>query len=390
MLGSMAISVLLCCCSLMSFCPSGFAVCLSDSLESMEKQQHFTNLCRRNPSSSFEVHEWNLLSSLFFCLTPTLVRVVLGLFCISGLWSHPDSWKTLLSGFAFLLKSDTSEVWKEKCKFWLSSSLSYGKAAVQSIFSTELRGASPPFEAGEHWRRVVLGWKAAWNTCAARSIYTVWLLCNPLALLFISVQCKHLYSVVRSSCCRRHDHQKLDLLWSKDPRNTVTPRSSRIKVMKTEGYLPRVAVVYAVLVWTCEVEGSQENREEPGGEVSDSSRKLVLSHSHPFHLTCRRDSKVVLQWKYFSLGHHAAAARDNKHKLYALLETSWKPLQTTGRRNNPVLTSGNAALPKVAFVEFHAEMWNWENLNPPLHSVCCIALAHFLACILKCLQFRVI
>lgn len=67
----------------------------------------------KNSSSSFEVHEWNLFSSLFFCLTPTLIRVVLGLFCISGLWSHTDSWKTLLSGFAFLLKSDTSEVWKE-------------------------------------------------------------------------------------------------------------------------------------------------------------------------------------------------------------------------------------------------------------------------------------
>lgn len=113
MLGSMTISVLLYCCPLMSFSPSGFAVCLSDSLEGMERQQHLANPCRRNTSSSFEVHEWNLLSSLFFCLTPTLIRVVLGRFCISGLWSHIGSWKTLLYGFAFLLKSGTSEVWKE-------------------------------------------------------------------------------------------------------------------------------------------------------------------------------------------------------------------------------------------------------------------------------------
>lgn len=113
MLGSMTISVLLCCCPLMSFCPSGTAVCLSDSLKGMEGQQHLTNPCRGNPRSSFEVQEWNLLSSLGFCLTPTLIRIVLGLFCVSGLWSHTDSWKTLLSGFAFLLKSDTSEVWKE-------------------------------------------------------------------------------------------------------------------------------------------------------------------------------------------------------------------------------------------------------------------------------------
>lgn len=49
----------------------------------------------------------------FFWLTPTLIRVVLGLFCTSGLRSHTDSWKTLLSGFAFLLQSDTSKVWKE-------------------------------------------------------------------------------------------------------------------------------------------------------------------------------------------------------------------------------------------------------------------------------------
>lgn len=41
-------------------------------------------------------------------------------------------------------------------------------------------------------------------------------------------------------------------------------------------------MVHAVSVWTCDVESSQENKEEAGGEVSDSSMKLVLSRSHSF------------------------------------------------------------------------------------------------------------
>lgn len=67
-----------------------------------------------------------------------------------------------LKDFAFWL-CFLPEVWHiwgmegEKCKIWLSSSLSYGNAAAQSIFSTEFKGASPPFEAGEHCKRVVQG-----------------------------------------------------------------------------------------------------------------------------------------------------------------------------------------------------------------------------------------
>ena len=186
MLGSVIVSVL-CCCAVMSFCPSGFAVCLSDSVEGMEGQQHLTNTCRRNPSSSFQVHEWNLLSSVVFCLTPTLLsssgsilqqRVTL------------TRWQLTDTTFWLEVPPEVCHIWGVeggKCKIWLSSSLSYGNAAVQSIFSTELKGASPPFEAGEHCRRVPLGWKGAWNTCAAWSIYKVCLLCIPLVLLFISV-----------------------------------------------------------------------------------------------------------------------------------------------------------------------------------------------------------
>lgn len=46
-------------------------------------------------------------------------------------------------------------------------------------------------------------------------------------------------------------------------------------------------MVYAVLAWTHDVEDSQENKEDPGGE-DDASMKPVVSHS----LTCTFSAEV--------------------------------------------------------------------------------------------------
>lgn len=182
-----------------------------------------------------------------FFLTAILIRVILA---ILYQWVMITQWQLKDIAFWLCIPPEVWHIWGEegeKCKIWLSSSLSYGNTAVQIIFSTELGGASPPFEAGEHCRRVALGWKAAWNTCTVWSIYTVWLLCNTLAPLFISVQCKCLYSAFRNSSCRCCNRQKLEYLWSKDPRNPVAPRSSRIKVMKVK--LSTKQLLWCMLCW---------------------------------------------------------------------------------------------------------------------------------------------
>lgn len=68
------------------------------------------------------------------------------------------------------------------------------------------------------------------------------------------------------------------------------------------------AVVYVVSVWTCNVARKTEKILERSVRLLHETGPFPLppipSWPACFHLNCKRDSKVILQWTFFSLSHH--------------------------------------------------------------------------------------
>lgn len=165
-----------------------------------------------------------------------------------------------------------------KRKIWLYKSLSCGNTAAQSILlwnleELSLKGRVALQKSGAEVKSCL---KYMFSIAHPHSVTALYPISTPVHL-----------STVQMSLLNIQELLLQMFLWSKGPRNSLAPRRSRNKVMKTENY-PKGCWGLCGTGLDLNVEGSQEKGKKLGGAVSDI--KLVLSHSHPFfpylHVFC--------------------------------------------------------------------------------------------------------